>query len=313
MTVDCCRAAKLLLSHDNILLLTHKNPDGDTLCSAAALCLALRRAGRKAYLYPNPQITEKYLTYVLKCMAEDSFEPDFRVAVDVAAPDMFCKGYEGGADFCIDHHPTNPHYAENDCVYSEKSSCGEIVLEIIELIHGDVTKEEAELLYIAVSTDTGCFQYANTNSDTFTAAAKLLSYGADTSPLNVKFFRKVSKARIMLESMIYSGLYFGRGGELVIATITKEMMEKAGANEDDCDDIASLPGRVEGEKTGITIRELPDGTSKVSVRTARDVSASDICAVFGGGGHAMASGCTIHATPERARELLVAVVDEVCG
>ena len=307
-------AKELLLSQNNILLVSHRNPDGDTLGSNAALCSALRRAGKTAYLFNNPQITKKYSPYVCEFFTPEGFTPDFTVAVDVPAPDMLSDGFAGRIDLCIDHHPTNPFYGEKaNLIQAEKAACGEIILSLIEAIHGSVTPQEADLLYIAVSTDTGCFQYANTVSDTFLAASRIVSYGASNADLNVTFFRKVSKARLQLEGMIYSGMYFYRDGEVVVSTVTLDMMEKCGATEDDCDDLAALPGRIEGEKVGITIREISSNHCKISVRTTKDISASEICGRFGGGGHAMASGCSIHASPEEARELLLRVVDEVAS
>ena len=143
------------------------------------------------------------------------------------------------------------------------------------------------------------------------AAAELLEYGADTGMVNVKFFRKASRARLKLEGMIYSTMGFYRDGKISVVIITKEMLRQAGAGEEDCDDLAGLAGRAEGASVNITIRERDNGSSKVSVRTGRDVSSSDICAVFGGGGHAMAAGCTIDCPPEKARDMLLAVIDEV--
>ena len=111
--------------------------------------------------------------------------------------------------------------------------------------------------------------------------------------------------------MIYSGLQYFRDGKIAVAAITLEMMEKAGATEDDCDDLAGLAGRVEGSILNITIREQEDGSSKISVRSTPEISSSDICAVFGGGGHAMAAGCTIYGKPDKARDMLLSVIDEV--
>ena len=88
------------------------------------------------------------------------------------------------------------------------------------------------------------------------------------------------------------------------------MMEKAGATEDDCDDLAGLAGRVEGSILNITIREQEDGSSKISVRSTPEINSSDICAVFGGG-HAMAAGCTIYGKPDKACDMLLSVIDEV--
>lgn len=309
MTAQEC--SQLLLSKNNILIITHTNPDGDTLCSAAALCSALRRAGKRANLFRNPAVTTKYMPHVEKYFAPKSFKSKYIVSVDVATEKMFAEGFDGAIDLCIDHHPTNSHYAKKELVCPDKAACGEIVLAVIKEMCGGITQEEADLLYIAVTTDTGCFQYLNTNAATFRAAAELLEYGADTGMVNVKFFRKASRARLKLEGMIYSTMGFYRDGKISVAIITKEMLRQAGAGEEDCDDLAGLAGRAEGASVNITIRERDNGSSKVSVRTGRDVSSSDICAVFGGGGHAMAAGCTIDCPPEKARGMLLAVIDEV--
>lgn len=303
--------AKLLKEHDGFLLVTHKNPDGDTVCSAAALCSALRRAGKTAYLYPNPQIIEKMQPYAAPYYAPDGFAPAYHVAVDVATEELFPRGFAGRVDLCVDHHPTNSHYAGEELIRAEKSSCGEIVLDLIKSLCGDVTREEATMLYVAVTTDTGCFQYANTSYQTLGAGAELLRLGADGYAVTQAFFRKVSIARMKLEGMIYSNMSFHRDGKVVIALVTLDMMDRASATEDDCDDLAGLSGRAEGCDINVTIRELKDGSSKVSVRSVPGVSSTEICAAFGGGGHEMAAGCTIPCAPERAREMLLAVIDEV--
>lgn len=311
MNYDFHKTAHELLTYDDVLIVTHRNPDGDTLCSASALCSALRRAGRKAYLFPNPQITERYSGYTSPYLAGSSFVPGYYVSVDVADTDMFADGFSGDVDLCIDHHGTNPGFAKKNCIFPYKSATAEIVLEIIEQMNSDVTPEEADLLYIGLSTDNGCFQYANTNSDSHLAAAKLIQFGADVYPLNEKFFRRFSRERIVLEGMIYSGMEFYHDSAVVISMITLDMLSASGAGEDDLDDIASLPGRIDSEMVGVTIRERSDGTSKISVRTRPGMSASEICAAFGGGGHTMAAGCTIHEKPERARKLILEVIDSL--
>jgi len=301
----------MLGEQDNFLLITHKNPDGDTLGSACALCHALKRIGKTAWLFPNDQVTRRYRDKVVPYFAPVGYRGGFIVAVDTATERMFAPGFAGEVDFCVDHHPTNSHYAKNYLVCDEKSACGEAVLEIIKELCGSVSKEEAEFLYTAISTDTGCFRYSNTNADTFRAAAEIVEAGADITELNTRLFRKSSIARLKLEGLIFSTMSFHRDGKVVVAVITKEMMAQCDVTEDDCDDLAGLAGRAEGGVVSITIREQDDGTSKVSLRTTKEVSATEICAVFGGGGHAMASGCTIQASPEKAKELLLAVVDEV--
>ena len=172
--------AAALRDRDAILILSHLRPDGDTRCSSfCRICSALRRMGKTAYLFPNPETTARYLPYVAQFFAPADFVPACVVAVDIATPNLFPQGFSGAVDLCVDHHPSNLHYAGDTLLHAEKSACGEAVLELIELLTGSVTEQEANLLYIAVTTDTGCFQYANTNAATLRAAARLLELGAD--------------------------------------------------------------------------------------------------------------------------------------
>ena len=114
-----------------------------------------------------------------------------------------------------------------------------------------------------------------------------------------------------LEGMIYSGMEFYREGRISVATITQEMLRQTGATEEDMDDISSLAGKAEDAVLSITIREQPNGESRISLRSSPEVDCSEICAVFGGGGHAMAAGCTIQSGPEKAKKMLLDVIDEV--
>ena len=251
--------AAALRDRDAILILSHLRPDGDTLGSGAALCSALRRMGKTAYLFPNPETTARYLPYVAQFFAPANFVPACVVAVDIATPNLFPQGFSGAVDLCIDHHPSNALYAGDTLLHAEKSACGEAVLDVIELLTGSVTEQEANLLYIAVTTDTGCFQYANTNAATLRAAARLLELGADNRKISMDFFRKISRARMALVGQIYSGMRFFRGGQVAIAVVTRALIDSVHATEDDCDDIAGLPGRAEGVVVSVTIRELLDG------------------------------------------------------
>ena len=302
--------AQLLLSKDNFLIITHKNPDGDTLGSSAALCRSLRACGKKAFLYDNKSISEKFMPYLTEYIIHEDFDADFIVSVDVADTTMFCPGFSGHIDLAIDHHVANPGFGDYNCIYSEKSACGEIITEIIENFPSGIDEVTATLLYIAVTTDTGAFMYLNTNADTFSCCSRLLKYGADMQEVNTVFFRKVSKPRIALEGLIYSGFEYYHNAEVVISVVTLEDMKRCEATNNDIDDLAGLPGRVDSEKIGVTIREIEEGISKVSVRTVPEYNACEICQAFGGGGHVMASGCTIHENPETAKQLILSEIDK---
>lgn len=308
--MDYTECAKALRERDNFIFLTHRNPDGDTCGSAAALCSVLRRMGKTAYLYNNPQFSKKLLAYVSEYIAPEDFRGECIAAVDIAEEKLFPYDFKGKADYCIDHHPTNALYAGDTLLHAEKAACGEIILELISELGLEPTQEEATLLYIAISTDTGCFQYSNTNAGTFAATAKLMALGADNTGVNLKFFRKVSPARIKLEGMIYSSMRYFRNDTVAFAVVTRDMMLRSGVCDDDMDDISGLPGRNEKASVSITVQEKED-CCRISVRSAPSVSSSDICARFGGGGHRTAAGCIIKASPDDAVKMLMKVVEEV--
>ena len=251
------------------------------------------------------------MPYCRKYFAPEGFKAKYTVSVDVADEKLFCQGFEGKINLCIDHHPSNTNFAQESYICGDRASCAEIVMELILMMNADLTEEEATILYIGLSTDTGCFQYANTDAAAFDAAATLLRAGADNVTVNTAFFRKVSQARIRLESMIYDGIRFYRNGTIAVAIVSQKMLNESGAVEDDLDDLAGLSGRCESSRVNITVREKEDGTCRVSVRSFQEVNSSDICAVFGGGGHAMAAGCTVPGSPEHVRDLLVKVTEEI--
>ena len=211
----------------------------------------------------------------------------------------------------IDHHPSNSRFAENLCLAAERSSCGELVMEIIKALCGSMTAGEANLLYAAVSTDTGCFQYSNTNAATLRAAAELVECGAENSALNTLLFRTMSRARMALEGRMLTGMRYFKDGRISVNIVTQAMLDECGADENDCDDLAGIAGKAKGSLISLTIREVAEG-SKVSARSKPGINVSDVCAVYGGGGHAMAAGVTLSCGVEEALELMLRAIDEKC-
>jgi len=297
----------MLRENDRFLIVTHIRPDGDTIGSAAALCYALRKIGKTAYLYNNPQFGDSYPWISEPYIEPEDYEPAFFVSVDMADTSLFPQGFESSIDLCFDHHPSNTLYAKETLLWADRASCGEVVMEVVKELCGlDVAV--ADLLYVAVATDTGCFVYGNTTGDTLRAASELCYAGARNAYLNKILFRTSSKARLALEGLIFASLRYFHDGKTVIAVVTKDMLEKAGANEQDCQDIAALPGRAEGAFTSVTIKEIDENHCKVSLRSNGIVDANKVCANFGGGGHKMASGCSIDKSCEEAAELIADLI-----
>ena len=306
-------AASWLDSHDNYLILTHRRPDGDTLGCAAALAAGLNEHGKTAFILYNPEITERYNSIVGMFWAADDFVPDHIITVDIAAVDLFPVGgekYSENVSLCIDHHPSNTGYSKNTCLVSSCASCGEIVYELLMELGDGISDITAAALYIALSTDTGCFAYTNTTGNTLRVASLLADAGAPIAYINKKFFRTKTKSRILLEGMIISGLEFYLDNAVAISSISLDMLNATGADEQDMEDIASIPGVIEGVVIGITIRELGVRKCKFSVRSTARANSNELCAKFGGGGHAMAAGCTIEKPLAEAKKLFLEAINQ---
>ena len=312
--VDYMEAAELLQGQDNILILTHKRPDGDTIGCAAALCAALREQGKTAWVLPNEDVTSLFSPYLEGSLAEESFQPAFVVSVDIAGKQLFTPAGEAwlerGIDLAIDHHPSQEFFAAQTCLDAGRAACGELVYDIIRQ-WGTVSPAAALPLYVAVSTDTGCFMYTNTTPDTHRVAAALMETGIDFQSVNKRHFRTKSFKRLRLESLLIERMHVYDGGKLAISAITLADMDRLEATERDAEDIAAFLGQIEGVRASVTIRELEGGECKLSVRTDESLNATRVCALLGGGGHAAAAGCTIQGTVEAAEQAILSAIRRV--
>ena len=311
--MDYRQAAEFLKTHDNYLILIHKRPDGDTVGCGAGLCRALRALGKAAYVLPSPDATALLAGYLDGLTAPDGYEPDTVVSVDVASLGLLppnAAPYKDCIDLAIDHHPSQEFFARETCLEADRAACGEIVWNICKEL-GAAGPDVAAPLYVAVSTDCGCFVYANTTPHTHRAAAELMEQGIDYKALNKKHFRTKSRKRMMLESMLYQRMKFCHDGTVAVVPVTLELLASVGATSEDTDDIAAFAGQIEGVLHSVTIREYENGECRISVRTRADLlNATRVCARLGGGGHRAASGCTVKGTVAEAEAAILAAIDD---
>lgn len=316
MNIDYKQAAALLGGWDNLLILTHRRPDGDTIGCAVGLCALLRQLGKTAWLLPNPDATALFTPYLEGYLAPSGFPYDKVVAVDVATPDLLTD--EGraiadrrGVDLCIDHHPSNTGYARASCVEADKAACGEIVYKLV-LELGTLDTEIAKMLYVAISTDTGCFVYANVTANTHAVAAALMEQDIPYKEINKRHFRTKSRKRMKLETILLQGLEELEGGKVVIGALSLADMARVDASEVDAEDIAAVLGQIEGVKASVTIRELKGGECKLSLRTdSAYLDACAVCAELGGGGHNAAAGATVKGDVPAARAAIAGAIGKV--
>ncbi|MBR3948653.1 MAG: DHH family phosphoesterase [Clostridia bacterium] len=308
MLTDFNTAVSMLKNADKILILTHRNPDGDTLGSGFALLRALRKMGKRAKLLNADRISEKYI-HLYEGLTEDNFSEEFIVSVDVAERkllgDTFMEKYADRVDLSFDHHGAGKPFAKMTYNEPDSASACEIIYSVIKALGVEIDKKIADCIYTGCSTDTGCFKYSNVTARTHRIAAELIEYGADCSRINEKMFDTKSMNSISLERMCYESLEVFGGGKVAVITVTKEMLVKSGTDKSHLDAIKPITRQIEGVEIGLTVKEEDGGAAGVSIRTSENYDASLICSHFGGGGHIRAGGCEIKDTTENAKAKVV--------
>ncbi len=314
MNLNPKQVAAILAEQDNITILTHFHPDGDTLGSALALLRALRKMGKKVNFVNNDPVHRKY-AYLWKGLKKQDFEEKFVVAVDIATEellgDALKEQYAGKIDLSIDHHPSNTMFAKDTCLEGDSAAAAEIIYYVIKELGVEFDGDMASCIYTGISTDTGCFKFRNTTARTFYIAGIMKELGADTETINEVMFEIKTRGELELERIMLEGMDYYFDDKLAIAVITQDMYKQTGTSEDECEYIASIPRQVAGVYVGVTIRERTNGTYKASVRTKPPIDASEICRAFGGGGHMNAAGCRFDGTLEEFKNKFITVVGEV--
>lgn len=297
----------LLVKADNILFVCHKNPDGDTLGAAAALQLALGTLGKRCAVYCEDPIHERY-DYMGIEQFHGQFEPGYIVAVDIAGQQLFgdkAQKYAENVDLCIDHHESNTGYATRMLLDETAAATCEIVFDIITAMGVEIDKQIAACLYTGVSTDTGCFRFANTTARSHRVAARLMDLGADIQILNELLFENKSRERMAIEQLALSTLEYHYDNTCALICLTRDQIDSVGIDDADLEGVTSLPRSIEGVVVGITMRQQASGSFKISVRTKVGLDATAICEGLGGGGHRQAAGCEVIGGLDFAKEAIL--------
>ena len=317
---------RLIEKNKSFLILIHTNPDGDAIGSSTALSLFLKNIGKKsAVLSPEP--IPKRLNFAKnegvvyfggpKDKALSKFRYTCVLSIDVASDELIpgCSASKKNpVSFAIDHHRTNTVSAKEKYVDPKAASAGEILFKIIkEYEKAHKTKifdhDICASLYTSISSDTGCFKYSNTTPFSHKTAAFLLKYGVDAPEINRLLFDTKTMSQIKIEQFAYNNMKLLYGGRLAITVIDTKDLENAGASEEDTEAVSQLLRAVSGVQIAVLMRQQhkEGGKSryKFSVRANPDIDVSQLCALFGGGGHKKAAGCSIADTKKNAFDKFV--------
>ncbi|MBQ9544310.1 MAG: DHH family phosphoesterase [Clostridia bacterium] len=305
-------AARLLAApdFDDILLVCHDSPDGDTLGSAFALCRALKMLNKRCAVSFEKRDDHTF-DFITDCAGQIDFEVKKLVTVDVADLKLVSSGIPKSPDAVIDHHRLNSIDAPFKLVLADHASCGEIVFGIIEELGVDFDEYTARALYTAIATDTGRFLFSNTTKRTFEIAARLCSFvpGGNFSDINNVVFDTSSIEKLRIEAYAVQHVLLTHGGEVASLGLDKPEMDLLSSKESDFDNLINILRRIEGVRVCVFAREK-NGSVKFSVRSKGAFDCSALCARFGGGGHSGAAGCNLDLPVKEALAKVLAAIDE---
>jgi phosphoesterase RecJ-like protein len=302
-TNDLSAVVAALRANDRFLVVSHENPDGDSLGSLLATALALRQLGKDAvmYLSGDTPLPREYAFMPLDDVTRqvpDDVADRVLVAVDCAKADRI--GPDPGLlmdtklKVDIDHHHDNSRFGDVNLIVAEASSTGEVLRDVFRELGVEITPEIAEPLYIALVTDTGRFQYTNTTPKALRLAAELVDAGADVHAVFQQVYESVEFAKLKLLARALERAQVLEGGRIVVSVLLRNDFSEVGAVEAYSEGIIDYLRAVEGSELAVLIREPPrqDGpTRRVSLRSSVDeLDVSAIARRFGGGGHRQAAG-----------------------
>ena len=316
-TSDLGAVAAALREHDRFLVTTHENPDGDALGSLLATTLMLEELGKDAvmYLYGDAPIPTEYqfmeLERLTRAFPEDAAERVL-VAVDCANEDRIGHDLDlvRGAPLTIniDHHHDNTRFGELNLIVSGTSSTGEVLRDVLQELDLPLTPEIAEALYIALVTDTGRFQYANTTPKALRLAAELVDAGADVHSIFQQVYESVQFQKLKLLARALERAQVYEGGRIVVSYLLRTDFSELSAPDPYSEGIIDYLRAVEGADMAVLIREPPRLSGperRISLRASTDeLDVSAIARKSGGGGHRQAAGFSSEASVEEITDFV---------
>ena len=300
---------------NNIVILTHENPDGDAVGSALAMYLTLKKMNKEVdVVIPEFPRTFEFLPSADKVKKEGSKKPyDLAISVDVTGIkrlDGFSSYFENAkTKIQIDHHEVNDMFADYNFVNPTSPACAQILILVIEHLGVEIDKNIGTCLLTGIITDTGGFKYEGVSAETFEFASGLLAKGVNVSNIYKKALQMKTRANFELRKIIMNRMEFLCDDKITFTYITKKDMEDVNALSDDHEGLVEVGRDIDGVEVSIFLREIEDGF-KVSLRSNNYVNVSDVALLFNGGGHMRASGCSIHGTLEQAKENIVKEVSK---
>lgn len=304
----------------NILIISHVNPDGDTLGTMCALQLAIyNQYKKKAEMLILSKLPKVYsfLPNVNEAKSLDMFdksrEYDLVVTTDVASLDRLIDAQVlfNKAKFSvnIDHHRTNNGFGDLTFIDPTASSSGEVLFGMVKDLGWKFDLDTAKCIYTAILTDTGGFRFENTNANVFRIAAELTEMGINPKCMYKKCYESKSKGIVLFQHYCVNKAVFSRDDKIAYTTVYKRDMEKFAVGDDATDGIAEMLRAIDTTEISFVVKEVDSKICKISMRS-KSVDIASVCSKFGGGGHMFAAGCTIKSSCEDAVKKLLSEISK---
>ena len=301
---------------NKIVILTHETPDGDAVGSCLGLKLALEKIGKYSdIIMTNYARTFEFLPRVSEIETESDIKNyDLAISLDCANfKRLDNREYFENAKktIVIDHHGSNNMYGDLNYVNPVAPACSEIILAILSYYEIEVDVEIGTCLLTGIITDTGGLQYPATTADTFEYAAELLRKGVDIADICKRTLQTKTKANFELQKRLMDRMEILENGKVAFSYIDQKDMDEVNAEEGDHEGLVNIGRNIEGIEVSIFIRQKDNEKAyKVSLRSGSYVNVSDVCLMFGGGGHPRAAGALIQGTKEQVKEKLLKEIDK---
>ena len=295
----------------------HGGPDGDTLGSALALSRVMRARGKDVVVLSEDGVPENYRfipesdTIVT---ATDRRDFDVGMLVDCEGVKRAGKSAEpivaAKTTACIDHHVPDGEFGQVRIVDQTASATAELVFDLLEANQVTINKICATQLLTGLIADTGAFRFANTSPRTFHTAARLTDLGGDPSVIAREVYDTRPLRAVKLLGRTLSSVEIKENGLVVVGVITRDDLDELQASDTDTDSIINYVRMVKGAKVAILFREIERKSIRISLRSRDGVDVNQVARAFGGGGHVAAAGCTVEATLEEAKRLVLSEVNK---
>jgi phosphoesterase RecJ-like protein len=311
-------ALRFLREHDDFLIVSHVQPDGDAISSTIAVRWLLDRLGKRSLMINEGRVPPRlaFLPYAGEIVNYGERKPErtFRAVVAVDCADFSRIGLvrelfaESFMLLNIDHHPTNDAFGAVNLIRQDAAATAEILFDLIERAGIPLDAEAATVIYTGLLTDTGGFRYSNTSPNVMAAASKLLTAGVDAYQIADRLLERMTMPQLKILQRGLARLQFTEDGRVGWLYIEPDDLAETGASGEDLEGLVNYARNIDGVEVGMLFKGMEDGSVKVSFRSAGKADVAAIAQRFGGGGHIRAAGCRLAMPLDEAMRLVVDTV-----